>query len=147
MTVPTPIDEDHPWQLELRPDPASEGYEADASAALQALDILGAVILAVHVDTVPSLAQLMAGRSYVGWTLLVPGIVPRETIERIAATAGAAFRATVTPGHPLPRSLMHDPVCATSAGHRAFARRAASPTSVAAIRPDGGGAARAPRKR
>ena len=93
---------DHPWYLHLCPDPVREGRESDALAALKALDAIGAVILAVHADTVPSLADMIAGRSYIGWTIGIPGSVERHMIERIAATAGTGYRATIVPGHPLP---------------------------------------------
>ncbi len=95
-------DAHHPWYLDLRPDPGGTGQAGDAHAALLALDAIGAVAIAVHADIVPSLADLVAGRSYIGWTICVPGTVERSTIEAIAATAGEGYRATVVPGHPLP---------------------------------------------
>ena len=102
MTMPHDGDVDHPWYLDLRPDPVRRGHEADMPAALEALDALDAVVLAVHVDTVPSLSDLIAGWCPIGWTIAVPGAVERHAIERIAAMVGTEYDVTIAPGHPLP---------------------------------------------
>ena len=102
MTVQDRDGAAHPWYLDLCPDPVRRGHDADALDALQALDTIGAVVLAVHADIVPSLADLVERRSYIGWTIAIPGSVERAAIEGIAATIGAGYRATIVPGHPMP---------------------------------------------
>ena len=97
--------DEHPWYLDLCPDPVRRGHDGDALAALQELDRMGAVVVAVHADIVPSLADLIARRCYIGWTIVVPGSVERIAIERIAATAGAGYQVRIVPGHPLPPTM------------------------------------------
>ncbi len=102
MTPHDAAPDEHPWYLGLQPDPAANGRAADAFVALEALEALGATMIAVHADTVPSLTDVVSGCGYVGWTIAIPGSVARRTIEDIAATARAGYRTTLTPGHPLP---------------------------------------------
>ena len=76
--------------------------EREICPTLMALDAIGATILAVHAETLPSLAALIAGRAYVGWSFSIPGTIGRRTIDGIAAAVHPGFHVTIAPGHPLP---------------------------------------------
>jgi len=82
VAAPAPSVE-KPWRVHCRPGRGAMHNGGEPLLLLRELRALGAEILSVDTDRVPTLDMFDAEAAYFGWTLRVPAQVNRETIEEI----------------------------------------------------------------
>ena len=71
------------WRLSLRPDARSLDNGGDPLLLLRELVMLGADVIDIDTARLPSLRALEAGRSYLGWTMSLPGEVEEDDIRAV----------------------------------------------------------------
>ena len=71
------------WRLSLRPDARALANGGDPLLLLRELVMLGADVIDVDTALLPSLRAIEAGRSYLGWTMSLPGEVAEDDIRAV----------------------------------------------------------------
>ncbi|SEN09667.1 two-component system, chemotaxis family, sensor kinase CheA [Sphingomonas gellani] len=71
------------WLVTVQPGPAALDHGAEPLLALRELSMLGGAVVSVEAGTLPLLEVLDAERSYLGWTLRVPGEVEEADIRAV----------------------------------------------------------------
>ncbi|KQM67413.1 chemotaxis protein CheA [Sphingomonas sp. Leaf17] len=88
-----------PWRVSLRPGPRAFDHGGEPVLLLRELAMLGADVIAVDTDALPALADLDTDRSYLAWTVRVPGTVDEADIRGIFDFMDDAFELDVVRDH------------------------------------------------